>query len=292
LTRYYWIAAVDTSGNVSATEAGPVNATTAMIATSDIGSFAIDASKIFTKIPIITGDSWTNNSPIAGSITWNAHTLIYNGVSYSIATNNTALKYTYWIYGNAFYTSSNTHPASILTDNDFIIAVNNSGVHDLAWNAIANEVIGSSYIANAAIVNAKIGTAAVDSLQIAGNAVTVPVFQVIPGTIYGTGVTQVVAGPITITNSDTLLSMKVSILFNARMGYTSGTSKLTNFQIYRGATLIANTFDMMAFVDLPTFAAGDTIPPSTAYDYYIYWYGEDSTVALYTRSILIQGVKR
>ena len=171
LTRYYWISAVDTSGNIS-TETGPVNATTAMIATSDIDSFAIDASKIFTKIPIITGDSWTNNSPVAGSIAWGAHTLIYNGVSYTIAANNTSLKYIYWIYGNSFYTSSNTHPAAILTDNDFIIAVNNSGVHDLAWNSIANEVIGSVYIQNAAIKTALIDDLQVTTIKIANNAVS------------------------------------------------------------------------------------------------------------------------
>lgn len=56
LLRYYWIASEDTSGNVSATEAGPVNATTAQVATADmenlsvvnakIGALAVDDAKI------------------------------------------------------------------------------------------------------------------------------------------------------------------------------------------------------------------------------------------------------
>ena len=95
--KYYWIASEDWSGNVSATEAGPVNATTAQIASADIGAFAIAASQIFTNIPIITGDTWTNNSPSSLYVAWNAHKLYYNGVEYSISASNTNLKYIYWL---------------------------------------------------------------------------------------------------------------------------------------------------------------------------------------------------
>lgn len=163
-TIYYWINSEDWSGNICATEAGPVDAAGAYIAAADIGTFAITASKIYTKIPIITGDTWTDNSPSAGYVAWSAHTLYYNGVAYSISASNTNLKYIYWLNTGTSYTKSDTNP--VLTDGDFIIAVNISGAHDLAWNAIANQVIGSAYIQDAAIVNAKIGLLAVDDANI------------------------------------------------------------------------------------------------------------------------------
>lgn len=162
VTRYYWIAAVDTSGNASSTEAGPVNASTAGVQATDIDSFAITASKMFAKIPILESDSWTNNSPGGGSVAWNAHKLYYNGVEYSITAGNTSYKYIYWVSGSTAYSSSDTHPT--LTDGDFIIATNVLGVHDLAWNAIANQVIGTAYIQDLAVTNAKILDLSVEKL--------------------------------------------------------------------------------------------------------------------------------
>jgi hypothetical protein len=97
-------------------------------------------------------------------VAWNAHKLYYNGVEYSISASNTNLKYVYWVNGGTSYTKSNTNPT--LADGDFIIAVNISGAHDLAWNAIANQVIGSVYIEDASVVNAKIGLLAVDDANI------------------------------------------------------------------------------------------------------------------------------
>jgi hypothetical protein len=167
-TIYYWINSEDTSGNVSATEAGPVDAAGAYIAAADIGTFAITASKIYTKIPIITGDTWTDNSPSPGYVAWIAHKLYYNGVEYSISGSDTNLKYIYWLNGASSYTKSDTNPTSVtLGDGGFLIAVNESGAHDLAWNAIANQVIGSAYIQDACIVNAKIADATIDTAKIA-----------------------------------------------------------------------------------------------------------------------------
>ena len=153
VTRYYWVKVWDTSDNASS-EAGYVSATTANIKNADIDDFAITASKIWTKIPIVTGDSWSDNSPSSGYVSWNAHTLYYNGTAYNIASGNTNNKYIYWVYPNNSYSSSNTNPT--LDDNSFIIATNINGYHDLAWNAIANQVIGSAYIQDLAVNNAKI----------------------------------------------------------------------------------------------------------------------------------------
>jgi len=160
---YIEVKAVDTFGNESASAAS-ANATTVTmdIAATDIDDFAITASKNFTKIPVLESDSWTNDSPGAGSVAWNEHSLFYNGAEYTIAAGNTALKYIYWLNGLSIYDSSNTNPT--LTDDDFIIAVNESGTHDLAWNAIANQVIGSAYIENASIIDAHIDNVAANKI--------------------------------------------------------------------------------------------------------------------------------
>ncbi len=169
VTRYYWVRNKNPNGGYSAWypvgQYAGVSATTALVVAADIGLFAITASRIFTKIPIVTGDAWTDNSPDAGKVAWNEHTLYYNGVAYTIAAGNTALKYIYWLNTGVAYTASNTNP--ILTDGDFVIAVNIAGAHDLAWNAVANQLIGSAYIQDAAIINAKIGNLEVDSAKIA-----------------------------------------------------------------------------------------------------------------------------
>jgi len=161
-TRYYWIAAADTSGNLSDPEAGPANATTAAAAAGDLAPFAVTAAKIWTRIPILSGEAWTDDSPASGSIAWNAHKLYYDGVEYSIAAGNTDHTYVYWPSGGTAYSATDVNPT--LTDGDFLIATNVGGVHDLAWNAIANQVVGTAHIQDLAVTNAKVNDLAVDKL--------------------------------------------------------------------------------------------------------------------------------
>lgn len=157
----YYIKAVDTfgEGNQSLTVQGTSQGLN--IQSTDINDFAITASKLFTKIPVLENDSWTNNSPSAGYVSWNSHQLFYNGVQYNISGDNTNLKYIYWT-GGTTYSYSNTNPT--LTDAQFIIATNVGGAHDLAWNAIANEVIGSAYIQSLAVQDAHIANLSVGKL--------------------------------------------------------------------------------------------------------------------------------
>ncbi len=157
ITRYYWIKAVDTSGNVSdfypLTSTG-VSATTVGVAATNIDDFAITATKMFNKTIILNADSWTNDSPGAGSVAWNAHSVVYNGVAYPIAAGNTASAYIYWIIGNTTYSSGASHPT--LGTTAFMVAINTGGTHTLVWNSSANMVIGTAFIANLAVTNAKI----------------------------------------------------------------------------------------------------------------------------------------
>ena len=157
-TIYFEIKAVDTFGNKSDVNSINGDAFGLNIEATDIEDFAITASKIFTKIPILDGDSWTDNSPSSGYIAWNNHKLYYNGVEYSITADNTNKKYIWWDKNDTptTYHSSNTHPGSSLDDESFIIATNISGSHSLAWNAIANQVIGSAFIQDLAVQDAHI----------------------------------------------------------------------------------------------------------------------------------------
>lgn len=168
---YYWLTSIDYSGNESTTQATPSTfpIVPGLVANTDITTFAVDATKMFTNTVILKADVWTDNSPSAGYISWNAHTLVYGGASYSISAGSTNLQFVYWT-GGTTYQTSDTNPA--LSDGHFMIATNAKneagvaqGLHDLAWNAIANAVIGSAYIQNAAITNAKISELNADKIR-------------------------------------------------------------------------------------------------------------------------------
>ncbi len=174
-TWYYWIRAVDTSGNASgyypssSTAGVGENAGGIEVALPD---FSIEATKMFTNTIILEDDTWQDNhngtTTAAGYISWNAHTVVYGGAGYAIAAGSTNLQYVYWTGGTS-YSALDTLPT--LTDGQFIVATNSkdtsnnpSGLHDLVWNAMANAVIGSAFIANGAITNLKVNDMSVDKL--------------------------------------------------------------------------------------------------------------------------------
>lgn len=163
-TYYYWLKSEDTSGNETASPTTSVNTTPGTVQTSDIASFAVDLTKQYNATIALAGAVWTDNSPGAGQIAWNAHTLYWQGTAYSIAAGNTSNGYIVFapLVSATNYQSSSPLPG--LTDTQFIVATNVGGVHDLAWNAMANALIGTAYIANLAVTNAKINDLAVDKL--------------------------------------------------------------------------------------------------------------------------------
>lgn len=168
-TRYYWIRGVDTSGNYSAwhptgsTSGVSATTTTSSITATDIDSFAVSATKMFTNTIVLTGDSWTNSSPSPGYIAWNTHNLVHNGNLYTINSGNTDSPYVYWVIGNNTYSTSAAHPT--LGATGFMIAINTSGVRTPVWNSSANMVIGTAYIADLAVTNAKIADLSADKIN-------------------------------------------------------------------------------------------------------------------------------
>jgi len=168
-THYFWLIAKDFSANESAPVASGA-IVTGKIENKDLSDFAINASKMFTRAIVLDGDSWTNRSPDPSSISWNDHSVYYAGVKYDIPAASTSDKYIWWSLSDGLYHTDNAYP--VLGDDEFMVATNVDGYYDLAWNALANAVIGSAYIQDAAINNAKIADLAVDAAKIADLAVT------------------------------------------------------------------------------------------------------------------------
>ncbi len=141
-----------------------------------IADAALEASKFNTKQIILTGDVWTNNSPLSGSVAWNAHKVAFNGTMYDILGGNTDKKYIVWrksVNQTVYQTYTETEFESItLADDEFIIAVNNGGIHDIAWySRLARQFIGSAFIADLAVKTAHIAEAAITNAKIAELAV-------------------------------------------------------------------------------------------------------------------------
>ncbi len=211
VTKYYWIRARDREGYVSgwspASATGGLSAITATVIATDLATFAVTASKVFTKIPILSEDAWSDNYLGAGKVGWNQHTLYYNGVAYTISAGVAYAggKYIAWIPG----TNPNQYQTSVanptLGDGDFLIATNIDGYHDLAWNAIANQVIGSAYIQSAAITNALIANLAVDNAQIADLAVNNA--KIADATIQSAKIVSLVADKISAGTLSVLLAL-------------------------------------------------------------------------------------
>ena len=168
-TIYLEVKAIDAFNQESGSTAISGIAGSLNIKPTDIADFAITASKMFTKIPIPEGLTLANNSPSAGYLAWGAFTIYYNGAAYSIAGGNTNLKFVYWKDLAGTLSASDSHPPTALADwkpqEDFIIAVNIAGAGQEAWNAIANQVIGSAYIMNAAINDAHVASLSGTKIQ-------------------------------------------------------------------------------------------------------------------------------
>ena len=201
-TRYYWVRAVNSSGQKSAfhpnSVTGGVVGVTTEVQASEIENFAVTASKLFVKVPVLDGDTWTDNSPGAGSVAWNSHSLVYNGQINTIVAGDSSNRFIWWDLGESATTYQTGSDAPAMEDDRFIIAMNNVGSHNVAWNSIANQVIGSAYILDAAVVTAKIDNLAVIEGKIADLAVTDAKISSLTASKLTAGTID--AGVITVTN--------------------------------------------------------------------------------------------
>ena len=196
------VVAVDTFGNESYAKKAELYVDSLNIKTTDIEGFALSASRMFSTAIALEGELFFSNSSDQGAtrsigvVSWNSHKLFLRGVEYQIRPGSTGKKYIYFKTDRTVFPSSaeevadshpieylieynvsDTHPVDAgLIDHNYesgkygqIIAVNINGSYDLAWNAVANQVIGSAYIMNGAINDAHIGNLSAGKIN-AGSA--------------------------------------------------------------------------------------------------------------------------
>lgn len=147
-----------------------------------------------------------------------------------------------------------------------------------------NDTNISTFMSSAAIGNAYIGNAAVDTLKIAGNAVTVPIIarhaNIVPGS--GSG-TRVAEATITLDAPG-----YVYAIFTANQTYGSGL-KTSHTALYMGGQSITVGG---AAVTTNICVSDTTYFPVGTHTIFVDWLGQDSGVNLQQRTLFVMGVKR
>jgi hypothetical protein len=159
-TYYFKVGAYDAfgNGNVSYSSAFEFTIDTSSSTTNAI-DFAEGFSKAYT-VPVLEGDSFSVD---AGTLSWNEHSVWYQGIEYIIAAGSTTDAYVYW--------SKDTNPNNYLHVNDketfkgildpvnhvWQIATNLGTSFEIAWNAQANAAIGTAVLGKAVVENENIG---------------------------------------------------------------------------------------------------------------------------------------
>lgn len=154
--------------------------------------------------------------------------------------------------------------------------------------------IKTAFIADATIDNAKIKDLAVDTLKIAGNAVTVPVGVQSASTYPGAG-NYVYQRLVTATMPASDVDQTVFLFGSARVGYSSGLrstgfllNNVTNNLVLTDSGIITGAFNTT-----PALTGMDVIPGGSGGRTYSFeWFGTDATAVAVGGSLFLIGVKR
>jgi len=152
---------------------------------------------------------------------------------------------------------------------------------------IRDASIGSAKIAQAAIKSAHIGVAEIDTLRVAGNAITVPVSYSVPGAVQGIGRHQWMD----IINVSLPMDEAgyVFILFNCGQFYTNGLRASSFIMSINGVTLMAA--GGISVTTAPVLSGSIAVGPGV-HNIKVIWNGDDRTVSLENRNIFVMGTKR
>ena len=162
--------------------------------------------------PALSGGTFTDNDPGAGSVSWASCVMEYNKRVWQITDDNTSDAWVYWDYAspNEFQTSA-TYPS--VTENVIIIGKNDSGTFRQSWKAgqgieaemvvgelvagqIAANSITTDHLAAGAVTAVKINVASLSAISanigsitagsIDGITITGSVIQTNPSGVYVT----------------------------------------------------------------------------------------------------------
>jgi hypothetical protein len=126
-------------------------------------------------LPTISNLVFTDNSSVAGSISWTAFSLTYQGVTYEVEAGETADKYVYWDKNVSTTVLQTAATAPAQAANSFLIAVNNTGT---AIPANFISIIYADFISVTSLsaITASMGALTIDGLLTmsgAGGAITI-----------------------------------------------------------------------------------------------------------------------
>ena len=244
----------------------------------------------------ITGDLIVANSVVASNINSNNLT-IKDGSGNILFGSGTNLAATYinpstgWLNSNITLSSSgalnNAGGGSVTVaglDNTIVRAANQITAANIS-TYIAGAAIGTAYIGNAAITNALIGTAAVNTLQIAGQAVTIPVSST--GGVYpGNNAYQIInSASVSFSTSGVVAVNFVAnctFLYNTITWYMYVDINGTTSSVI-GGTYIAQSGIPLAF-SLPVSAGTSNVK--------IYWFANDAAMRILSSELFVLGTKR
>jgi hypothetical protein len=160
------------------------NIASGAITTGLLAAGAVTASKLAIQSHAVDGLTLTSNSPSAGSVAWSAHTISYNGTSYSIGAGSTSAE-VIWLDVSASTTALQGSTRSAFetafdpSAGDLLVATNSSGTADPHFNAtyvtggmIRSGVIVTDKLAANAVTAAKIATGTITANELAADSVT------------------------------------------------------------------------------------------------------------------------
>lgn len=103
------------------------------VTTDKLAAGAVTTRKLTVYSIFLENINFTDNDPVAGSVSWTAGYLQYEGTTYNISSGNTSDKYIYWDKPDTAFSTSATKPA--WQADRYMIGLNISGTFYPVWNA-------------------------------------------------------------------------------------------------------------------------------------------------------------
>lgn len=205
-----------------------------------IAAGAVTANKITSFNFIVSEGIFTNNSPIAGKVSWAGIKIVYNGTEYTITNGDSSTdKYVYWQLATpTVLAHSATLPA--LGNDDFLVLTQTSGTYSLVWNST---VINGNRITAGSVTASNLAAGTITANEIAANTITGS--KILAGTITASNIatgtitaTQIAAG--TITASEIATNTITANQLSTSLVYAGAISLSTNGNIKSGKSTYAD----------------------------------------------------
>ena len=293
-TLYYWVRAVDFSGNKSGF-VGPVSGTTRQITTADIGDAVIPWDALDPTVEnVIDSKISTLEAEVADEYaTITEVSLIENDVDgleakYGVTIDNNGNITGYQLLSGAAGSAFNVRADQFAVFNSTGTGGDNPFTIFTSDRVVDGEVFpAGTYVKDAYIDKASIIEASIDTLKIAGNAVTIPTSVSESNAITGNGGTQdLINFNYTIDRPATII-----VQFNCSQEFISGPAGW-RFELYVGGGGFRAAREGSIQATSPTIIWSDYFASAGTYNIKVTWFGANSTVKVTDRNVSVLGAKR